>query len=63
MRLYRTPGFAKEESIWNKIAVGMLAVAMIAATRVWFRRDRPPELGPVETEEFKDVEELYAAGL
>ena len=41
----------------------MLAVAMIAATRVWFRRDRSPELEPVETEEFKDVAELYAAGL
>ena len=63
MRLYRAPGFAKEEPVWNKIAVGMLAVAMIAATRVWLRRAQPPQLGPVETEELKGVAELYAAGL
>ena len=63
MRRPQIPYSDKEEHIWNKLAVGMLAVAMIAATGVWLRRARPTEIGPVETDEVRDVEELYAAGL
>ena len=57
------PDSRAEGPIWNKVAVGVLAVAVIAAARAWLVRERLPELPPVEKDEAKDIEELYAAGL
>ena len=54
----------KEATIWNKFAVGILAIATIAAARVLIRRRRPAENTAADpSEDFKDVEGLYAAGL
>ncbi|MCH7777316.1 MAG: hypothetical protein IH878_12385 [Gemmatimonadetes bacterium] len=54
----------KEALIWNKFAVGMLAIATIAAASVLLRRSRPVEVtAGDQTDESKGVEGLYAAGL
>ena len=54
----------KEALIWNKFAVGMLAIATIAAASVLLRRNRPVEVtAGDQTDESKGVEGLYAAGL
>lgn len=52
-----------EVPIWNKFAVGMLAVATVAAARVLLRRLRQVEVPTIEAGEYRDVEDLYAAGL
>ncbi len=61
--MLRVPDSRAEGPIWNKVAVGVLAVAMIAAAHAWLGRERLPELPLVEKEEPKDIEELYATGL
>ncbi len=54
----------KEALIWNKFAVGMLAIATIAAASALLRRSRPVEVtAGDQTDELKGVEGLYAAGL
>jgi hypothetical protein len=54
----------KEALIWNKFAVGMLAIATIAAASVLLRRSRPVEVTVADqADELKGVEGLYAAGL
>ncbi len=54
----------KEALIWNKFAVGLLAIATIAAASVLLRRNRPVEVtAGDQTDEPKGVEGLYAAGL
>jgi len=54
----------KEALIWNKFAVGMLAIATIAAASVLLRRNRPVEVtAGDQTDGSKGVEGLYAAGL
>ncbi len=54
----------KEALIWNKFAVGMLAIATIAAASVLLRRSRPVEVTVGDqADELKGVEGLYAAGL
>lgn len=54
----------KEALIWSKFAVGMLAIATIAAASVLLRRSRPVEVtAGDQTDESKGVEGLYAAGL
>ena len=54
----------KEALIWNKFAVGMLAIATIVAASVLLRRSRPVEVTAADqTDELKGVEVLYAAGL
>ncbi len=54
-----------EAPIWSKFAVGVLAVATIAAARVLIlRRNRPAEITAAESvKQLKDVQGLYAAGL
>ena len=63
LRLTGMPDSRMEGPIWNKLAVGVLAVAAIAAVRAWLGRERLRELPLVEKDEQKDIEELYAAGL
>ena len=54
----------KEALIWNKFAVGMLAIATIAVASALLRRSRPVEVtAGDQTDELKNVEGLYAAGL
>jgi len=63
----------KEALIWNKFAVGMLAIATIAAASVLLRRNRPVEVtagdqtdevtAGDQTDGSKGIEGLYAAGL
>ncbi len=54
----------KEALIWNKFAVGMLAIATIAAASVLLRRSRQVEVtAGDQTDDLKSVEGLYAAGL
>jgi hypothetical protein len=57
------PDLRAEGRIWNKLAVGVLAVAMIAVARAWLGRERMPELPLVGKDMPKDIEEFYAAGL
>ena len=57
------PHSRAEGPIWNKLAVGVLAVAVIAAARAWLGRERLAELPLVEKDEPRDIDELYAAGL
>jgi hypothetical protein len=54
-----------EATIWSKFAVGVLAVATIAAARVLIRhRNRPAEVADAEGgSKLKGVQGLYAAGL
>lgn len=61
--MLRVPDSSREGPIWNKLAVGVLAVAVIAAARAWLGRKRLPELPLVEKDEPDGIEELYAAGL
>ena len=59
----RVPYSKREEHIWSKLAVGMLAVAMVATASALLRQNRPPEIPRSEADDLKDVEQLYAAGL
>lgn len=54
-----------EAPIWSKFAVGVLAIATIAAARVLIRhRNRPDEVADAEGgRKLKGVQGLYAAGL
>ncbi len=57
-------GHSKEAPIWNKFAVGMLAIVTIAAARVVLRRKRPAEaISETKTDDVEFVADLYAAGL
>ncbi len=57
-------GHNKEALIWNKFAVGMLAIVTIAAARVVLRRNRQAEAPNGKTsDDVEDVADLYAAGL
>ena len=50
--------------IWNKFAVGMLALVTIAAARAVLRRNRRAEAPAEKTsQDAEDVADLYAAGL
>ena len=54
----------KEALIWNKFAVGMLAIAAVAAARAVLRRNRLAAAPAEETsQDIEDVTSLYAAGL
>ncbi len=53
----------KEDAIWNKLTVGMLAIAAVATAHVLLRRKRPPDHVEVQASEVTDVQDLYAAGL
>ena len=54
----------KEALIWNKFAVGMLAIATIAAASALLRRSWTVEVtAGDQTDELKGVDGLYAAGL
>ncbi len=54
----------KEALIWNKFAVGMLAIVTIAAARAVLRRNRLAK-APAEkpSQDVENVADLYAAGL
>ncbi|MFB3069086.1 MAG: hypothetical protein ACE1ZF_00165 [Gemmatimonadales bacterium] len=57
-------GHNKGAPIWNKFAVGMLAIATIAAARAVLRRNRRAEAPAEKTShDVEDVADLYAAGL
>jgi len=57
-------GHSKEAPIWNKFAVGMLAIVTIAAARVVLRRQQPADAtSETKTDDVEDVANLYAAGL
>ena len=63
LRSLRVPDSRAGGPIWNKLAVGVLAVAVIAAARAWLGRQRLPELPLAEKDKPNEIEELYAAGL